>query len=285
VSFETKVRKIPIIRRELESIVINLMALVAIIFFIFPILWQLLSSLKPAAEVTANPPIWFFTPTLENWYNLIFEKEGFHYLLNSIIVASGTTGLSIALGSLAALGLSRFKFKGRDSLALDILSFKMFPPIVLAIPLFIIFQAWGLKNSYIGLILAHTTFNLPFTIWLLRGFFMGIPNELEEASLVDGCTRFGFFWRILLPLSGPGVMVSAVFCFMLSWNEFMLASVVSSQETRTLPVFSAGLLEHYVADWGLFAAACILTVAPMLVIAIVSQKYLIKGLTYGAIKG
>jgi len=280
-----KIRKIPIIRRELESIVINLMALVAIIFFIFPILWQLLSSLKPAAEVTANPPIWFFTPTLENWYNLIFEKEGFHYLLNSIIVASGTTGLSIALGSLAALGLSRFKFKGRDSLALDILSFKMFPPIVLAIPLFIIFQAWGLKNSYIGLILAHTTFNLPFTIWLLRGFFMGIPNELEEASLVDGCTRFGFFWRILLPLSGPGVMVSAVFCFILSWNEFMLASVVSSQETRTLPVFSAGLLERYVADWGLFAAACILTVAPMLVIAIVSQKYLIKGLTYGAIKG
>jgi multiple sugar transport system permease protein len=280
-----KIRKIPIIRREPESIVINLMALVAIIFFIFPILWQLLSSLKSAAEVTANPPIWFFTPTLENWYNLIFEKEGFHYLLNSIIVASGTTGLSIALGSLAALGLSRFKFKGRDSLALDILSFKMFPPIVLAIPLFIIFQAWGLKNSYIGLILAHTTFNLPFTIWLLRGFFMGIPNELEEASLVDGCTRFGFFWRILLPLSGPGVMVSAVFCFILSWNEFMLASVVSSQETRTLPVFSAGLLEHYVADWGLFAAACILTVAPMLVIAIVSQKHLIKGLTYGAIKG
>ncbi len=272
-------------KKAMESAAINIITILVIIFFLFPLVWQLISSFKPPIEVTANPPVWFFTPSLESWHNLLIEKGGHNFLFNSMFVAFGTTALSLFFGSLAAFGLARFKFKGRDSLALDFLSFRMFPPIVLAIPLFLIFQAWGLKNTFFGLILAHTIFNLPFTIWLLRGFFMELPSEIEEASLVDGCTRLGFFWRILLPLSTAGLIASGIFCLILSWNEFMLAAILSSESNRTLPVFSAALLEHYQADWGAFAAACILTALPMLGVAFIAQRYIIRGLTYGAVKG
>jgi len=272
-------------RKGIESFLLNLAALAVTAWFIFPLVWQLMSSIKPAAEVTANPPVLFFEPTPQNWGTLLFEKAGMSYLINSIIVAAGSAALSLALGSLAAYGLARFAFRGRDSLALDFLSFRMFPAIVIVIPLFLIFQTLAIKNTYFGLILAHTTFNLPFTIWLLRGFFLEFPLEIEHASLVDGCTRLSFFWRILLPLSGPGLATSAVFSLILSWNEFMFASVMSSQETRTFPVFSASLLEHYVADWSQFAAACTASVIPVLVVMLFAQKYMIKGLTYGAIHG
>jgi len=272
-------------RKRIETFIVNLIALAVTAWFVFPLVWQLLSSIKPAPEVTANPPLFIFQPTLQNWETLLIEKGGISYLINSIIVAAGSAGLSLVLGSVAAYGLARFTFRGRDSLALDFLSFRMFPPIVIVIPLFLIFQQLVIKNTYFGLILAHATFNLPFTIWLLRGFFMEFPVEIEDASLVDGCTRMGFFWRILLPLSGPGLATSAVFSLILSWNEFMFASVMSSQETRTLPVFSASLLEHYVADWSQFAAACTLSVIPVLVVMLFAQKYMIKGLTYGAIHG
>lgn len=271
--------------KQIETFVVNLIALAVTGWFVFPLVWQLLSSIKPAAEVTANPPVFIFEPTLQNWETLLIEKAGISYLINSIIVAAGSAALSLVLGSVAAYGLARFTFRGRDSLALDFLSFRMFPPIVIVIPLFLIFQQLIIKNTYFGLILAHTTFNLPFTIWLLRGFFMEFPLEIEHASLVDGCTRLGFFWRILLPLSGPGLATSAIFSVILSWNEFMFASVISSQETRTFPVFSASLLEHYVADWSQFAAAATVSVIPILIVMLFAQKYMIKGLTYGAIHG
>jgi multiple sugar transport system permease protein len=271
--------------KRMETFIVNLIALAVTGWFIFPLVWQLLSSFKPAQEVTANPPVLVFVPTLQNWETLLIQKAGTSYLVNSVIVAAGSTGVSLVLGAFAAYGLARFTFRGRDSLALDFLSFRMFPPIVIVIPLFVIFEQLAIKNTYFGLILADTTFNLPFTIWLLRGFFMEFPVEIERASLVDGCTRLGFFWRILLPLSGPGLATSAVFSLILSWNEFMFASVISSQETRTFPVFSASLLEHYVADWSQFAVACTLSVIPVLVVMLLAQKYMIKGLTYGAITG
>jgi multiple sugar transport system permease protein len=273
------------IGKRVEAFAVNLIALATIAWFVFPLVWQLLSSIKPAVEVTANPPVFIFEPTLQNWQTLLFEKGGASYLLNSIIVAAGSAALSLVLGSIAAYGLARFDFRGRDSLALDFLSFRMFPPIVIVIPLFLIFSQTAIKNTYFGLILAHTTFNLPFTIWLLRGFFMEFPLEIEHASLVDGCTRLGFFRRILLPLSGPGLATSAVFSIILSWNEFMFSSVISSEETRTFPVFSASLMEHYVADWSQFAAAATVSVIPVLIVMLFAQKYMIKGLTYGAIQG
>jgi len=272
-------------KRRIEILFVNLAALLVTGWFIFPIIWEFLSSIKPPIEVTANPPVFFFPPTLESWNTFLFEKGGALYLVNSVIVALGSTALSLALGAPTAYGLSRFTFRGRESLAMDFLSFRMFPPIVIVIPLFIVFQALAIKNTYFGLILGHTAFNIPFTIWLLRGFFMEVPLEIEQASLVDGCSRMGFFWRMLLPMAAPGLAASIVFSFILSWNEFMFASVMSSQETRTLPVFSASLLEHYVADWGQFAAACTLSVIPVFILVLFTQRYMIKGLTYGAIKG
>jgi len=273
------------LRRRIEVVVVNLVVLLVTLWFVFPILWEVLASIKPPIEVTANPPLFFFVPTAESWYTLLFEKGGSLFLTNSLVVAFGSTALSLALGAPTAYGLSRFSYKGRDSLAMDFLSFRMFPPIVIVIPLFIVFQSLAIKNTYFGLILGHTAFNIPFTIWLLRGFFMEIPIEIEHASMVDGCSRMGFFWRMLLPMSAPGLATSIVFSFILSWNEFMFASVMSSQETRTLPVFAASLLEHYVADWGQFAAACTLSIIPVFILVLFTQRYMIKGLTYGAIRG
>lgn len=272
------------LKRRIEILLVNLAVLAVTAWFIFPIVWEFLSSIKPPIEVTANPPLFFFMPTLESWTTLLFVKGGALYLANSTIVALGSTALSLALGAPTAYGLSRFTFRGRESLAMDFLSFRMFPPIVIVIPLFILFQALAIKNTYFGLILGHTAFNIPFTIWLLRGFFMEVPLEIEHASLVDGCSRLGFFWRMLLPMAAPGLATSVVFSFILSWNEFMFAGVMSSQETRTLPVFSASLLEHYVADWGQFAAACTLSIIPVFILVLFTQRYMIKGLTYGAIK-
>jgi len=272
-------------KKKIEKLVINLIVWSATAWFMFPILWQVLSSIKPPIEVTASPPAWIFTPSSESWYNFFVTKRGASHLLNSIIVTGSTTIISIALGSLAAYGLSRFKFKGRDSLSMDFLSFRMFPPIVVAIPLFILFQSVGLKNTYLGLVLAHTTFNLPYAVWLLRGFFMELSPEIEGASLVDGCSRLSFFWRILLPLSTPGIVTATIFCYILSWNEFMFASLLSSQQTSTLPVFSASLLEHYQMDWGLFSVACVVTAVPAIILMLFLEKYVIRGLTYGAIKG
>jgi multiple sugar transport system permease protein len=272
-------------KQGITAFVVNFLALMVTLWFVFPLIWQLLSSIKPPIEVTASPPLILFQPSIESWRNLLFEKGGLYYLFNSLVVAIGSTALSLALGAPTAYALARFSFRGRDSLALDFLSFRMFPPIVVVIPLFLVFQTLALKNTYLGLILGHASFNIPFTIWLLRGFFMEVPTEIEHASLVDGCTRLGFFWRMLLPMSAPGFATSMVFSFILSWNEFMFASVMSSQETRTFPVFSASLLEHYVADWGQFAAACTISIIPVFLLVLFAQRYMIKGLTYGAITG
>lgn len=206
---------------------------------------------------------------------------------NSLIVAVSSTILVLIIGSLAGYGFARFK-PGGNFLPFWVLSMRMLPPIAFVIPIFLIFKPFQLINTFQGLAIAYTAFNLPYAVWMMKGFFEEIPIELEESALVDGCTRITVFLRIALPLAAAGIIATGIFCFILSWNEFMLALVLMrTKETFTIPV---GEYVFYYGPtsgmkWGAASATAILALIPIFVMSVVIQKYLVRGLTFGAIKG
>jgi multiple sugar transport system permease protein len=274
------------------------------LFAIFPVVWSYMASFKPAEDIFVLPPKLFFTPTLHNYLVVLgleigTEAEGVsatqaatgvasqlpRYFLNSLIVSTGTTILSLAIGALAAYSLARFRFRAKRFILLSILFVRMVPAVVLVVPFFVIWQSLGLIDTHIGLILAYLSFNLPFVIWMMRGFFLDIPIEIEEAALIDGASRMRALVSIVLPLAAPGMAATAIFALLLSWNEFLFAVLLTSNDAKTL---SPAIL-NYVTDkailWGnLYAAGCIILL-PVLVFSLAVQKHIARGLTGGAIKG
>lgn len=265
---------------------IGLIVLVAVIFviFMFPLYIVITSSIKPDIDIFSRPPKWIFKPTGDHYLSL-FTLRRFHTnVLNSTIVALGSTILSIIVGSLAAHALSRLKFKAMKDIAFWILSIRMFPPIAVVIPYYILLRKTGLLDTPIALIIVYSTFNIPLTVWLMRGFFKEIPQEMEEAALVDGCNYFSSFFRIALPLAAPGIVVSAVFCFIFSWNEFLFAFMLTSSKTMTATVAVMGFWSTEAIEWGRIMAGCVVVMIPIIIFTFFSQKFLIKGLTLGSIK-
>ena len=261
----------------------------ALLAALAPVYWMITISLKREVDQFAVPPRWFsFSPTLEHYADAFVARSFGQYLLNSAIVASASTICALVIGTLAAYALARFRLPYRldRKLALWILSTRMFPAIVTAVPLFLIMRDLRLLNTQLSLIIVYTAFNLPFVVWMMRGFFAELPRDLEDAALVDGDSRLGAFWRIVLPLVAPGLAATGIFCLIVSWNEFLFALVLTQTDAAmTLPVGIAGRVTQYEIKLGVMSAAGVVAMIPILVFALAVQKYLVRGLSLGAVKG
>lgn len=266
-----------------------LLLLVALIAAIAPVYWLLTISLKTEVDQFASPPVWFgFTPTFQHYYDAFVTRSFGQYLITSAIVAIASTAAALVIGTLAAYSLARFRlpYNLDNKLSLWILSTRMFPAIVTAVPLFLMMRDLRLLNTKLSLIIVYTAFNLPFVVWMMRGFFAELPRDLEEAALVDGDSRIGALWRVVLPLVAPGLAATAVFCLIVSWNEFLFALVLTqTDEAITLPVGIAGRVTQYEIKWGVMSAAGAVAIVPILIFALAVQKYLVRGLSMGAVKG
>jgi multiple sugar transport system permease protein len=256
-----------------------------LLWVLVPILQVALNSFKTENDIFTSKPRVTFHPTLSNYHTVFGQLAFLHYLLNSTIVAVGTTVLSLVVGVPAAYALARLPVPGREWWAGGILFTRMAPAVALVVPIFVIFDRLQLLGTYWALILADTTFNLPIVIWLMRGFFEEVPVELEEAAVVDGTSRFGAFTRVALPLVTPGLAASAVLCLLFSWNEFLFALVLSNSQTQTVPIGVAGFVGTVSIDWGGSSAAAVIAMIPVFVLGLLAQRFLVRGLTLGAVKG
>ena len=256
-------------------------------YVVAPFVWMVSISLKPETEVFArNVTLLPKEATLAN-YAMVFQAAPYvRYFANSMLVAVVTTLGSIVVSTLAAYAFSRFRFRGRDAIAFLILATQMFPLVTGIIPLYLVFSQLKLINTYWCLFIAYVAFTIPFCTWMLKGFFDTIPREIEEAALIDGCTRMQVLRRIVLPMSGPALVATGVFCFILSWNEFLYATVLTTSDTvRTLPAALGQMIGQGYTQWGALNAAGIMTTVPVVVFFLLFQRYLVSGLTAGAMKG
>lgn len=243
------------------------------------------TSLRQQVQVFAEPLNFIFWPTLENYRAVLEEDKLDRYLANSLVVGLVSTAITLLLGCMAAYGLARFRFPGRHALATTTLLLRTVPLAVMAIPVFMIWNQWGLVNSLAGLILLYVAVNLPFTIWLLYGFVLQVPRELEEAAAIDGCGPVRVFFTVLLPLLAPGLAAASIFTFRIAWNEFILALVLTDRHTRTLPVAASLFITDIGVEWGKVMAMGSLIAIPPLVFTFVAARQIIGGLTAGAVKG
>jgi multiple sugar transport system permease protein len=259
----------------------------ALLITLLPVYWMEITSLKTQLEVFAMPPTFVpQQPTLENYVSLFANRNMGAYLLNSLIVVGASVLLALAIGSLAAYALARFRM-GRlnDRLSFWVLAPRMIPPIAIVVPIFLILQQFGLLNKHLGLILVYTAFNLPFVVWMMRSFFQEIPIDLEEAAMVDGASRLSAFWHIMLPLAAPGLAATAIFAIIVTYNEFFFAlTLTSTPAAATLPVGTAALIGKTQTLFGEMAAAGVLATVPIALFALLVQRHLVRGLTMGAVK-
>jgi len=273
----------------LSSLLKYALVLLALLAALAPVYWLITISLKSEVDQFAVPPRWLsFNPTLVHYKDAFVARSFGQYLITSAIVAVLSTVCALVLGTFAAYALARFRLPRKldTRLALWILSTRMFPPIVTAIPLFLMMRDVRLLNTKASLVIVYTAFNLPFVVWMMRGFFMEVPREMEEAAMVDGDSRLGALRRVVLPLVAPGLAATAVFCLIISWNEFLFALVLTQTDAAmTLPVGIAGRVTQYEIKWGVMSAAGVVAMMPILVFAMAVQRYLVRGLSLGAVKG
>ena len=272
-------------RRRLK-IVGNVFLLIFVIWTLIPFYWMLVTSVKEHDEIYGtSATLWPQRPTLDNYRTLFFDTDYFLFFRNSMSVALATTFLTVLCAALAAYAIVRLRFPGRSFLARGMIYTYLVPQSLLFIPLFAILAGVGLTNSLTGLTIAHMGFTIPFCTWLLMGFFMSIPIELEESAFVDGCTRLGVLFRIVLPISLPALAVVAFFSFTLSWNEYLYAVVFNSDpHVLTIPTGLSNFVVEDVFFWGPIMASTALTVIPPLLVYFFFQRWLITGLTMGAVK-
>lgn len=250
-----------------------------------PLAVMFLTSFKTQTQVFSDPPIWWFMPTLDNYRAVLFEGSFDKYLVNSLIVSVVSTVLTLWFGCMAAYAIVRFRFLGRDTVAWTTLLLRTVPLAVLAVPVFALWNDWGLGGSLSGLIPLYVAINLPFTIWVLYGFIEQVPYELEEAAMIDGCGPFRLFYTVVLPLIRPGLAAAAIFTFRIAWNEFVLALVLTDRATRTLPVAASLYITDVGVEWGKITALGALIALPPLIFTFIAAKQIIGGLTAGAVKG
>lgn len=269
---------------KVKKIVFVLITVIIFGFVLFPPIVLFLTSIKTELDALSFPPKWIFQPTLQNYVDIFKSSPLIRFLLNSIIVASTNTVLSLGLGSLTAYGLARFKFRGSENLSFWILSIRMMPPVATIIPIYIIMKKVRLLDTPWALIIIYLSFNLPFVVWMMKGFFEDIPRAIEESALIDGCSEFAVFRKIALPLVAPGLAATAVLIFIFSWNEFLFALILTGTRAVTLPVGIIGFMKETGINWGYMAAGGMLALVPVVIFTIIVQKHLVKGLTMGALK-
>jgi ABC-type glycerol-3-phosphate transport system permease component len=274
-------------RKRLTSATIWTGMLLLLGVTVFPFYWMVNTSFKPQSEVFQAPPTFVSTSWTLASYARIWETRAMgRYFLNSFVVSVGSTLVAMALSALAAYGFSRFRLRWERPLILLLLFTQMLPGTLLIIPYFQLMAGLRLINTYLSLILAYVSFALPFSTWMLIGFFRSIPLELDEAAMVDGCGRLGAFWRVILPLSLPGLVAVAIFTFLLAWNAYVFALVLTTDPKMfPLPVGIANLLGEYQVAWNEMMAAAVLATLPVFVLYGFLERYLVQGITAGAVKG
>jgi multiple sugar transport system permease protein len=277
---------------RLRDVAIVIFLAFYLVWTIMPIFLMFVSSFKDLLAAFQLPPVgafskiglfFDFTPTTKHYYNLFYNLNFSTYLMNSIAAAGGSALVSVVLGSMAAYSLSRVDFRGKADLFFWIISTRMAPVVAVLVPLYAIFRGFDLVGTRTGLILAYTTFNLPFAIWILKGFFDNVPFAIEEASMVDGSTRFQAF-RAILPLVAPGIGAFLVLCVLFAWNDFLFASIIGSGGAKTLPPATRELVQPQNIQWGSIMAAGVVTTVPMMFLGLLIRRYLVTGLTMGAVR-
>jgi multiple sugar transport system permease protein len=256
---------------------------VVLTIVLLPISWVVLCSFKTEAQIRSMPPALLFEPTFSAYEQISHDIPS--NFLNSIVICSSSVVLSLAIGIPAAYALSRIRFRGRNNVTFWIISTQMAPAFGFIVPFYIIYRDLSLLDTYQGLIIIYLTFNLPFVIWMMKGFFSEIPNALDEAALIDGCSRLGALVRIVLPVSVPAIAATLVLSFIFSWNEFLFAYVLSSQATRTVPVAIATRVAFMDIRWSQMAAIATISIIPIMILTALVQRHLVRGLTFGAMKG
>jgi len=260
-----------------------IIAVVALVFFLFPISWIFLTAFKTPDEFLKSPPVWIpRTPSL-GYFEHVVRTGGAKVLANSLIISLSATLLALLIGSLAAYGLARYKVGG-DNLPFFILSQRFMPPVAVIFPFLMFFKTLKWMDTHQALIIVYLTFNLPYAVWMMRSFFLEIPVEIEESALVDGCSPFGVFWRIALPLVAPGLVATGVFCFIFAWAEFFFAVCLTRSNAVTLSVYIVNFFGKHMIQWGEVGATSVIAMVPMFLMSFVVQRYLVRGLTMGAVK-
>ncbi|MGW4800488.1 carbohydrate ABC transporter permease [Nonomuraea sp. NPDC004297] len=257
------------------------------LLFLFPVLYMVSISFKLPRDIFTVPPRWLSELTFDNYVSYFEQARILPRMINTIIVAAGASAISMVAGSMAGYALSRLRMRGAGVVGGLILASRAVPPIALVVPLFLVARKLGLTDQYITVILAYVTFLVPYVVWLMRAFFRSLPPELEEAAMIDGCTRFGAFFRIIVPTSMTGLVSTLIFCIILAWEELLFALILTNDRAVTIPVAIAGIAADTEKGglWGPLAAVGVLTVLPVVIFALAVQKYLIKGLADGATKG
>lgn len=286
---DTALRADHLRRTTLLRVARYLLLIIAVTVCIAPVYWMITISLKSEVDQFASPPLWFrFAPVITHYVDAFFNHSFARLLVTSAIVSILSTLFAMVIGTIAAYALARLRFpyKLDKRLSFWILSTRMFPPIVTAVPIFLLMRDIRLLNTITSLVIVYTAFNLPFVVWMMRGFFQELPRELEEAAMVDGDSRLGAMMRVVLPLAAPGLAATAVFCLIVSWNEFLFALILTQTEAAmTLPVGIAGQVTQYEIKWGVMSAAGVVAMLPILIFALAVQRYLVRGLSLGAVKG
>jgi multiple sugar transport system permease protein len=264
-----------------------LAAAIVVVNGFFPALWILLTSLKTEAELVQQPITWLpQTATLANYARAFADQPLLRYLGNSVVVALGSTGVSLLVSALAAYAIARLNLRHRQLILSCIVASSMFPLVTLLVPIFETFRTLGLLNTYTALILPYTVLNLPVCTLVLVGFFQGIPRDLENAAMIDGCTRLGALWRVVVPLAAPGVFTAGILAFVNAWDEFLLAlSLNASAGMRTLPVGITLYQGEFTFPWPVISAALIVAIVPVAVLIALFQERVVGGLTQGGLKG
>jgi len=278
--------------RRLVEVATVLFLGIYLVWTVLPLFLMFVSSFKDLLEAFKLPAVgaWLdvgiffdFTPTFKHYISLFTDNHFSTYLFNSVAASLGSALISVVFGSMAAYSLSRIEFRGKKDLFFWIISTRMAPVVAVMVPLYAIFRSAGLVGTLPGLILAYTTFNLPFAIWILKGFFDNVPYAIEEAAMCDGCTRFQAF-RAILPLVAPGIGAFLVLCVLFAWNDFLFASIIGSGGAKTLPVATKELVQPQNIQWGKIMAAGVVTTLPMMFLGLLIRRYLVAGLTMGAVR-
>ena len=253
----------------------------AVIFFVFPIFWLFKASFNKPIDAVVLPPVWIFKPEIRNYIDIFIEEPFLQYLRNSVLISGGATFLAILIGFPAAYAFARADFRFKKDLAFWILSIFMFPPLASILPMLILFKHLRLVDTVPGIILAHLTFLLPLSVWLLQRFIRDIPIEVEEAALVDGAKTFIRLKRVVLPIIANGIATTAIFCFIFSWNDFIFALVLAPGSAKTLPVASVSLSSWAYINWGKISAASMVITGPVFLLILLTRRYLVRGFTFG----
>jgi ABC-type glycerol-3-phosphate transport system permease component len=256
-----------------------------ILVWAFPVIWVILTSMKHRTEIFTIPPTIFFTPTLTHYVDALTGNDILPGIVNSFVVASGATIVTLLIAVPAGYAFSRIRFPFRDRLSFFTLIAQMAPPIGLIIPCFLLLNRMRMLDTYTGLIAVHMTLTVPFSIWLMVTYFQDLPSSLEEAAMLDGVSPFNTFLKVVLPNAWGGIGVTAIFAFIESWNEFLYAVVLTGSNTKTAPVAIFGFLAAEESRWGPFTATGVMIMAPVIVVALIAQRHIVKGMTMGATKG